>query len=86
MGEWVQFSPRVQRMTRSSIPVFLSHKLSHTECNYDVGDIELLEVKLALEEWLHWLEGTKEPLLVWTDHKNLEYIRSAKCLNPRQAR
>ncbi len=47
---------------------------------------ELLAVKLALEEWRHWLEGSGVPFVIWTDHKNLEYIRSAKCLNSRQAR
>lgn len=41
---------------------------------------------MALDEWHHWLEGTSEPFLVWTDHKNLEYVRSAKRLNSRQAR
>lgn len=56
------------------------------ERNYDIGDRELLAVKLALTEWRHWLEGTKEPFLVWTDHKNLESIGSTKCLNSRQAR
>ncbi|KAL3983525.1 myosin XVIII [Sarotherodon galilaeus] len=54
--------------------------------NYDIGDRELLAVKLALEEWRHWLEGAEQPFIVWTDHKNLEYIRSAKRLNSRQAR
>ena len=43
-------------------------------------------MNLALEEWRHWLEGTKSPILVWTNHKNLEYIHSAKRLNFRQAR
>lgn len=37
-------------------------------------------------EWRHWLEGAKHPFTVITDHKNLEYIHSAKRLNPRQAR
>ena len=41
---------------------------------------------MALEEWRHWLEGTKLPFLVWTDHKNLEYLQSAKRLNSCQAR
>ena len=41
---------------------------------------------MALEEWRHWLEGAKHPFVVWTDHKNLEYIQSAKRLNSRQAR
>ncbi len=51
-----------------------------------MGIKELLAVKLALEEWRHWLEGAGVPFLVWTDHKNLEYIRSAKRINSRQAR
>ncbi|KAI3375498.1 hypothetical protein L3Q82_003814 [Scortum barcoo] len=32
-----------------------------------------------------WRE-LRQPFLVWTDHKNLAYLRSAKRLNPRQAR
>ncbi|KAK5885832.1 hypothetical protein CesoFtcFv8_016929 [Champsocephalus esox] len=65
---------------------FFSRKLSPAERNYDIGNRELLAVKLALEEWRHWLEGAEQPFVVWTDHKNLEYIRSAKRLNSRQAR
>lgn len=37
---------------------FLSRKLSKAEQNYDVGNRELLAVKVALEEWRHWLEGS----------------------------
>ena len=51
-----------------------------------MGNRELLAVKLALEEWRHWLEGARHPFTVLTDHKNLEYIREARRLNPRQAR
>ncbi|KAL0152355.1 hypothetical protein M9458_052078 [Cirrhinus mrigala] len=47
---------------------------------------KLLAMKLVLEEWRHWLEGAKHPFTILTDHKNLEYRRSAKRLNPRQAR
>ncbi|KAL0148771.1 hypothetical protein M9458_055949 [Cirrhinus mrigala] len=65
---------------------YYSHKLSPTERNYDVGNRELLAIKLAFEEWRHWLEGSKHPFVVLTDHKNLEYLRSAKMLNHRQAR
>lgn len=43
-------------------------------------------MKLALEEWRHWLEGAELPFVVWTDHKNLAYLQSAKRLNSRQAR
>ncbi len=65
---------------------FFSHRLTPSERNYDIGNKELLAVKLALEEWRHWLEGAGVPFLVWTDHKNLEYIRSAERINSRQAR
>ncbi|KAL0149040.1 hypothetical protein M9458_055655, partial [Cirrhinus mrigala] len=53
--------------------------------NYDVGNQELLAMKAAFEEWRHWLEGAKHPFTVLTDHRNLEYLRSAKRLNHRQA-
>jgi transposase InsO family protein len=65
---------------------FFSHRLSPPERNYDVGDRELLAIRLALGEWRHWLEGASVPFIVWTDHRNLEYIRSAKRLSARQAR
>ncbi|KAL0147003.1 hypothetical protein M9458_057527, partial [Cirrhinus mrigala] len=65
---------------------YFSHKLSPAERNYDVGNSELLAIKLALEEWWHWLEGAKHPFTVLTDHENLEYLRSAKMLNHPQAR
>ncbi len=64
---------------------FFSRKLSPAERNYDIGNRELLAIKLALEEWRHWLEGSAQPFLVLTDH-NLQYLRDAKRLNPRQAR
>ena len=65
---------------------FFSRKFSPAELNYDVGNRELLAVKLALEEWRHWLEGARHPFTVLTEHKNLAYIREARRLNPRQAR
>lgn len=42
------------------------------ERNYDIGNRELLAVKLASEEWHHWLEGAGVPFIVWTNHKNHE--------------
>lgn len=64
---------------------FFSRKLSPAKQNNNVGNRELLAVKLALEEWRHWLEGSQQPFLVLTDHKNLEYPRKAKRINPWQA-
>ena len=65
---------------------YFSRRLSPAERNYAIGDRELLALKLSLEEWRHLLEGSAVPFLVWKDHRNLEYLRMAKCLNPRQAR
>lgn len=65
---------------------FFSHRLSPAERNYDVGNHELLAIHLALGEWRQWLEGSSVPFIVWTDLRNLEYIRSTKRLNARQAR
>ncbi len=64
---------------------FFSKKLSPAERNYDIRNRELLAIKQALEEWRHWLEGAQHPFSMITDHKNLEYLRSANRLNPRQA-
>ncbi len=35
----------------------MSRRQSDAELNYHVGDLELLAVKLTLEEWHHLLEG-----------------------------
>lgn len=64
---------------------FFSCCLSLAQRNYDIGNREVLALKLALEEWHHWLEGASQPFLIWTNNKNLEYICSAKRLNSRQA-
>ncbi|KAK3572456.1 hypothetical protein QTP86_033106, partial [Hemibagrus guttatus] len=72
--------------SRLHLCAFFSHKLNLAERNYNISNRELLAIKLALEEWRHWLEGARHPFLVLTDHKNLEYLRAAKRLNPRQSR
>lgn len=64
---------------------FFSQCLSPAEWNYDIGNRELLSVKSVLEEWRQCLEAATTPFLVWTDHRNLEYIRNAKRLNSRLA-
>ncbi len=43
-------------------------------------------MKAAFKEWRHWLEGAKHSFTVLTDHCNLEYLKSVKRLNHRQAR
>jgi hypothetical protein len=64
---------------------FFSKSLSAVERNYEIHDKEMLAIIRAMEEWRHFLEGAEHQFEVWTDHKNLEYFRTAKKLNRRQA-
>ncbi len=71
---------------RLQLCAYYSKKLSSAEQIYDIGNRQLLAIKLELVEWRHWLEGANHPFGVITDHKNLQYLRDAKWLNPHQAR
>ncbi len=53
---------------------YYSRKLTPAEQNYDNGNRELSAIKLALEEWQHWMEGANTPSMVITDHQNLQYL------------
>lgn len=68
-----QRSPEDQKLHPCA---FICCRLSPAERNYDVGNCDLLALVLALQEWMHWLEGAAEPFVVWTDHKNLAYLQS----------
>jgi hypothetical protein len=65
---------------------YFSKKMSVEECNYEIYDKELLAIIRAFEEWRPELEGSKYPITVITDHRNLEYFMTTKQLNRRQAR
>jgi RNase H-like domain found in reverse transcriptase len=64
---------------------FYSKSLTAVERNYEIHDKEMLAIVRALEEWRHFLEGSKHQIEIWTDHKNLEYFCTAEKLNRRQA-
>lgn len=65
---------------------YYSRSFSPAERNYDIFDKEMLAIVTALKVWRHYLEGAKHPFIVYTDHKNIEYFKSAKSLNRRHAR
>ncbi len=60
---------------------FFSHRLLSAERNYDmVTESCSSQVSIGGVAVIGWrVRGV--PFIVWTDHKNLEYIRSAKRLN-----
>lgn len=75
--------PKDPQKTINFIHAIFSLKLSPVERNYTIGNRELRAVVLALQEWRHLLEGAEHPFIIWTDHKNLSYLHSAKRLNSR---
>jgi hypothetical protein len=65
---------------------YYSRKLTPAECNYGIGDKELLAIILAFEEWRIYIHGLGVPVVVLTDHNNLQTFLTKKLLNRRQAR
>ncbi|KAI7935956.1 hypothetical protein MJO29_015259 [Puccinia striiformis f. sp. tritici] len=65
---------------------FFSRKLTDQERVWPIFDLELLAVISAFEEWRAWLAGTRNPVLVFSDHANLRYFMTSKTLTPKQAR
>ena len=63
---------------------YRSKKFSGPELNYDVHDKELLAIVDALEEWRAYPEGSRHPIMVYSDHKNLSYFTTTKKLNQQQ--
>ena len=50
---------------------FMSKSMVPAERNYDAYDKEALGIVKPLQYWRYWLQGTKKPIEIITDHKNL---------------
>ena len=61
--------------------VFYSKSMKPAERNYGILDKEALAIIKALQHWRHWLEGTKDPIHIITDHQNLKYFKNPHPLN-----
>ncbi|QRV97850.1 Retrotransposable element Tf2 protein [Ceratobasidium sp. AG-Ba] len=72
-----------QRQTDGHLhPVaFMSMSFSPAELNYDTHDKELLAIVRSFEHWQIFLEGTKQPVLVLCNHKNLEGWKQPRNFN-----
>ena len=60
---------------------FLSQTFNEMERNYEIYDRELLAIIWALEEWRHYIQGSRHTTIIYSDHQNLIYFRSAQKLN-----
>ncbi|PIL36423.1 hypothetical protein GSI_00111 [Ganoderma sinense ZZ0214-1] len=65
---------------------FHSESMSDAERNYEIYDKEMLAIIRALQAWRHYLEGLPSVFEIQSDHKNLEYWKTAQNLTRRQAR
>ena len=65
---------------------FHSRKFSPAEINYDVHDKEMAAIVAGFKEWVYMLMSVDDQILVYTDHKILEYFNTTKTLNRRQHR
>jgi len=63
---------------------FHSRKFSSAEIKYEVHDQEMAAIVAAFKEWAYMLMSVDDQILVYTDHKNLEYFNTRKTLNRRQ--
>ena len=50
---------------------FMSDKISTIECNYSIGDKELLAIISLLEKWYIYLYQLPKPFTIITDYHNL---------------
>jgi hypothetical protein len=77
-----------ERLDRKGNPLlrplgFNSQTFNKAEQNYPIYDRELLAVIRGLRCWKHLLRNTSVPVLVITDHANLQYYREPQKIGPR---
>jgi hypothetical protein len=60
--------------------------MNKAERNYKIYDHEMLAIIEALKDWRIYLEGLFQPFEIITNHRNLEFWRTAQNLTHCQAR
>ena len=65
---------------------FMSKTFTDTERKYKIYNRELLGIIQALKKWRHYIQGSGHTTVIFSNHKNLTYFRTAQKLNHRQAR
>jgi len=65
---------------------YYSRSFSKAERNYSITDKELLAIVAGLENWKYLLVGTRYPIEILTDHRNLLFATQPQKLSMRQAR
>jgi len=64
--------------------LYYNKRFLPAELNYDVHDKEMVVIVNFFQEWRHFLMRVPEEIVVFTNHKNLEYFNTTQLLNRRQ--
>jgi hypothetical protein len=60
---------------------YFSKALTLPKRNYNIWDREFLAIITTLRHWRHLLIGTIEPVIILTDHANLQYYQHPQKIN-----
>ena len=82
-GDPTNLTPNLAWWTKPTLhPVaYYSATFTATEWNHNIYEWELLTVMKALAHWRPYLGWTKVLFIIWTDHTNLQYLKSPRNLN-----
>ena len=59
---------------------FHSKKFKSAEINYHIHDKEMRAIVAALKKWEHMLKSCQAEIVIFTDHKSLEYFASSQVM------
>jgi len=65
---------------------YYSTTLNKVQQNYDIYNLELLAIVMALWNWRPLLAGSPHKIIIYSDHLNLQYWRSPQKISRRVAR
>ncbi len=65
---------------------YYSAMLNEAQWNYDIYDLKLLAIVMALKNWRPLLAGSPHKIIIYSDHLNLQYWRLPQQISRRVAR
>jgi hypothetical protein len=65
---------------------YFSKTLNEAQRNYDIADLELLAVVMALDNWRSFLAESPHKVIVYSDHQNLLYWKEPHKISRQVAR
>ncbi len=65
---------------------YYSATLNEAQRNYNIYDLELLAIVMALKNWQPLLAGSPHKIIIYSDHLNLQYWKTPQWISRRVAR